>query len=111
MPGFWLNGPRKVLETRKRLLILTHYECIRNPFEWQDNCKLHSSNLDGKERNHMRAIFFRKVLIKSITLLFSVLVWGQPVLSCDDWQWDQTGNGKPEIVKVYGNFDTDLVPF
>lgn len=35
----------------------------------------------------MRTILFKKVLIKSITLLFSVLVWGQPALGCNDWQY------------------------
>jgi len=59
----------------------------------------------------MRAIFFRKVLIKSITLLFSVLVWGQPALGCDDWWLDHTCNLKPEIGRVYDNFDNDLIPF
>lgn len=58
----------------------------------------------------MRAIFFRKVLIKSITLLFSVLVWGQPALGCDDWRWDQTSDVKPEIKRMHGHFDNDLTP-
>ena len=59
----------------------------------------------------MRAIFFRKVLIKSITLLFSVLIWGQPALGCNDWRWDQTSNVKREIGRVYDNFNNDLLPF
>ena len=63
-----------------------------------------------KERNDMRAILFKKVLIKSITLLVSVLVWGQPALGCDDWQRDRTCDLRPEIEKGYGDFDIDLVP-
>ena len=58
----------------------------------------------------MRAIFFRKVLIKSITLLFSVLVWGQPALGCDDWPWGRTCDLRAETERVCGNFDNDLVP-
>jgi len=57
----------------------------------------------------MREILFKKVVIKSFTLLFSVLVWGQPALGCDDWQRDQTCNLRPEIEKAYGDFDNDLV--
>ena len=45
----------------------------------------------------MRAILFRKVLIKSITLLFSVLVCGQPALGCVDWRWDRACNLESEI--------------
>ena len=58
----------------------------------------------------MRAILFKKVLIKSITLLLSVLVWGQPALGCDGSQWDRTCDLRPEIEKVYGDFDNDLGP-
>ena len=58
----------------------------------------------------MRAVLFKKVVIKSITLLFSVLVWGQPVLGCDGSQWDRTSDLRPEIEKVYGDFDNDLIP-
>jgi hypothetical protein len=79
-------------------------------FEWQDNCKVHSSNLDGKERKDMRAIFFRKVLIKSITLLFSVLVWGQPALGCNDSRWGRTCNLNPEVERVYDDYENDLAP-
>jgi hypothetical protein len=59
----------------------------------------------------MRAVLFKKVVIKSITLLFSVLVWGQPVLGCDDWRRDRTCDLRPEIEKVYGDFDNDLIPY
>ena len=58
----------------------------------------------------MRAIFFRKVLIKGVTLLFSVLVWGQPSLGCNDWRWDRTCNLKPEFEREYNHFDNVLVP-
>jgi len=58
----------------------------------------------------MREILFKKVVIKSITLLFSVLVWGQPALSYDDWRRDQTSNSRLEIEKVYGDFDIHLIP-
>jgi hypothetical protein len=58
----------------------------------------------------MREILFKKVLIKSITLLFSVLVWGQPALGCDDWQWDRTCDLKLEIEKGHSDFDNDLIP-
>jgi hypothetical protein len=58
----------------------------------------------------MREILFKKVLIKSIALLFSVLVWGQPALGCDDWRWDGTCDLTPEIEKVYGNFDNVVIP-
>ena len=58
----------------------------------------------------MRAVLFKKVVIKSITLLFSVLVWGQPALGCDDWRRDWTCDLRLEIEKVYGDFDNDLVP-
>ena len=58
----------------------------------------------------MRAILFKKVVIKSITLLFSVLVWGQPALGCGDWGWDRTCDLRPEIEKVYGDFDNHLIP-
>lgn len=58
----------------------------------------------------MRAVLFKKVVIKSITLLFSVLVWGQPALGCDDWRRDRTCDLRPEIEKVYGDFDNDLIP-
>jgi len=58
----------------------------------------------------MKAIFFRKVLIKSITLLFSVLVWGQPALGCDDSRWDRTYNLKPEVERVYDDYENDLAP-
>ncbi len=50
----------------------------------------------------MRAVLFKKVVIKSITLLFSVLVWGQPALGCDGSQRDRTCDLRPEIEKVYG---------
>lgn len=62
-----------------------------------------------KERNDMRAILFKKVLIKSFTLLVSVLVWGQPALGCDDWQRDRTYDLRPEIEKGVGDVDIDLV--
>ena len=58
----------------------------------------------------MRAILFKKVLVKSITLVFSVLVWGQPALGYDDWRCDRTCDLRPEIEKMYGDFDNDLVP-
>jgi len=57
----------------------------------------------------MREILFKKVVIKSITLLFSVLFWGQPALGCDNWQRDQTCDSSFEIKKVYGDFDIDLI--
>jgi hypothetical protein len=58
----------------------------------------------------MRVVLFKKVVIKSITLLFSVLVWGQPALGCDGLQWDRTYDLRSEIEKVYGDFDNDLIP-
>jgi hypothetical protein len=82
---------------------------LQTPFEPFRSIQLMRKRL--KERNDMRAIFFRKVLIKSIALLFSVLVWGQPALACDDWRWDQTCNLRPEIGRVYDDFDNDRVPF
>ncbi len=60
---------------------------MKNPFEWQDNCMLPPNNSEKKETEDMRAILFKKVLIKSVTILFSVLVWGQPALGCKDWQY------------------------
>ena len=58
----------------------------------------------------MTEILFRKLLIKSITLLFSVLVWGQPALGFDDCRWERTCDLRPEIEKGYGGFDNGLVP-
>jgi hypothetical protein len=58
----------------------------------------------------MREILFKKVLVKSITLLFSVLVWGQPALGCDDWWRDRIWDLRPEIEKAYGSFDNDVIP-
>jgi len=58
----------------------------------------------------MRAILFKKVLIKSITLLFSVFLWGQPSLGCDDWRWDGTSHLEPEVGRAYNEFDSGLVP-
>jgi hypothetical protein len=58
----------------------------------------------------MRAVLFKKVVIKSITLLFSVLVWGQPALGCHGSQWDRTYDLRFEIEKVYGDFDNDPIP-
>ena len=58
----------------------------------------------------MRPVLFKKVVIKSITLLISVLVWGQPALGCDDWRRDRTCDLRLEIEKVYGDFDNDPVP-
>ncbi len=58
----------------------------------------------------MREILFKKVLIKSITLLFSVLVWGQPALGCDDWGGSRPQDLKPEIERVYSDDNPNLVP-
>jgi hypothetical protein len=58
----------------------------------------------------MRETLFKKVLIKSITLLFSVLVWGQPALGCDDRRMDQASDLRPEIKKGYGAVDNGLAP-
>lgn len=58
----------------------------------------------------MRAVLFRKVVIKSITLVFSVLVWGQPALGWDHLRWDRACDLKPEIEKAYGDSANNLVP-
>lgn len=58
----------------------------------------------------MREILFKKVLIKSITLVFSVLVWGQPALGCDDWGLDRPHDLKPESERLYSGDDSDLLP-
>jgi hypothetical protein len=58
----------------------------------------------------MREILFKKVVIKSITLLFSVLVWGQPALGFDDWRRDRACDLRTEIERGYGDFDIDLIP-
>ena len=52
----------------------------------------------------MREILFKKFVIKSITLLFSVLVWGQPALGCNDWQSDRIYDPSPVIEKIYNGF-------
>jgi hypothetical protein len=57
----------------------------------------------------MKALLFKKVLIKSITLLFSVLVWGQPALGCDDWRRGPTCDLRLEVERVYGDFDNDVI--
>ena len=56
----------------------------------------------------MREMLFRKVLIKSVTLLFSILVWGQPALGCDDWLWERTWDLGPEVEKLDVDLDSDL---
>ena len=58
----------------------------------------------------MREFLLKKVVIKSITLLFSVLVWGQPALGCDNWRRDRICDLRPEIGKMYNDFDNDLLP-
>ena len=58
----------------------------------------------------MREFLFRKVVIKSITFLFSVLIWGQPALGCDDWRRDRICDLVPEIEKMCNNLDNDLLP-
>jgi hypothetical protein len=58
----------------------------------------------------MREILFKKFLVKSLTLLFSVLVWGQPALGREDLRWEwKTCYGHPEIESVYVDLDEDLV--
>jgi hypothetical protein len=59
----------------------------------------------------MREILFKKVVIKSIALLFSVLVWGQPALGYGDWRRDQTCGSRFEIEKVYSDFGKDLISY
>ena len=58
----------------------------------------------------MREFLFRKVVIKSITFLFSVLIWGQPALGCDDWRRDRICDLIPEIEKMCNDLDNDLLP-
>jgi hypothetical protein len=56
----------------------------------------------------MREFLFRKVVIKSITLLFSVLVWGQPALGCNNWRQDRICDLRLEIEKMDHDFDNNL---
>jgi hypothetical protein len=58
----------------------------------------------------MREILFKKVLVKSVTLLFSVLVWGQPALGCDDWRQDRICDLRPEVERLCGDFGNDMIP-
>jgi len=58
----------------------------------------------------MREILFKKIIIKSITLLFSVLVWGQPALGCDDWQRDRVCDLIPGVQEIFNDFDEELLP-
>jgi hypothetical protein len=59
----------------------------------------------------MKGFFFRKLLIKSITLVFSVLVWGQPALGYDHWQWDRTCKLEFEIGRMDDVVDKHPVRF
>lgn len=57
----------------------------------------------------MSEMILRKAFVKSVTLLFSVLVWGQPALGCDDSQWNRACYVEPEIESVHVDFDNNLV--
>jgi len=83
-----------------------------NPFEWQDNCKVHPSNslcgkkIEGEKRYEGNALQKSPYKERHTAVLGTGL--GQPALGCNDWLWERTCDLGLEVEKLDVDLDSDL---